>query len=102
MAIGREAHQDGTPHLHAVVVLAKKFDTRDPRCLDIMHELKPYHGDYQAMKGGLMKAVKYATKNDKAPYFFNINMESLQKATESKKKYFGRQLAEGEQLEDLM
>ena len=77
MAIGREAHQDGTPHLHAVVVLAKKFDTRDPRSLDIMHELKCHHGNYAAMKGGLMKAVKYVTKDDKTPFLLGINMESL-------------------------
>lgn len=49
-----------------------------------------------------MNAVKYVTKQDSSPHLININVKELERATESKKKYFGREVMAGKSLEGLI
>jgi len=46
---GQEKHQDGTFHLHALIHANPRFDSRNPRCLDITlaHDIRTFHGDYR-------------------------------------------------------
>ena len=46
MVVGQERHKDGGLHLHAVVILGKKTNIKDPRALDIVFDGKRYHGNY--------------------------------------------------------
>ena len=49
-ALSLEEHQDGTPHLHAYIVLAKKFSTCDQTRLAITVKGVEYKGNYQTGK----------------------------------------------------
>lgn len=57
--IGREAAppQDGTPHIHAYLALAKKVNITNARRLDI----KGLHGRYEGVRNP-SKAIEYAAK----------------------------------------
>lgn len=55
-----ESHEDGSPHLHAVVNLKSVYRTILPAALDV---LVGSHGDYQKVKGRLWQAVKYIIKD---------------------------------------
>ncbi len=60
MIVCSEHHEDGSPHLHAVVILKKKYCTTSATALDV---LVGGHGDYQKVKGRLWQAVKYIIKD---------------------------------------
>ena len=77
MVVGQERHKDGGLHLHAVVILGKKTNIKDPRALDIVFDGKRYHGNYWSMTGKLMQAVRYCTKNDDSPHMMNIDLKEL-------------------------
>ena len=57
--VARENHQDGTPHIHAVIVLKSKFSTRDTRFFDC---IAGKHGNYQACRS-LNKTLEYVMKD---------------------------------------
>ena len=38
MVVAQEQHKNGHLHLHAIVILLKKTNFKDPRCLDIMYD----------------------------------------------------------------
>lgn len=44
--IVKEYHEDGSPHLHALITAKNKFDTKNPTCFDFMS----FHGNYQAAR----------------------------------------------------
>jgi len=44
--VGAEQHQDGTPHLHAVILGNAPFRIRDAHALDLMD----FHGNYAAVE----------------------------------------------------
>lgn len=57
--VGRELHQDGSPHLHALVCLSKKVYTRNARFADI----DGFHGNYLGEKYGTpWKWAQYCKK----------------------------------------
>jgi hypothetical protein len=66
--IGREAHQDGTPHIHAYLALAKKVNITNARRLDI----KGFHGRYEGVRNP-NKAIEYAAKGRQ--FVTNLNIE---------------------------
>jgi len=45
--VAKELHQDGTPHLHAAIMLHVTFETMDSNRLDVIVN---QHGNYQTMK----------------------------------------------------
>lgn len=54
-----EAHKDGTPHLHCVISLRKKYDTRNAAALDALSGGS--HGNYQAVRS-LKASLHYIIK----------------------------------------
>lgn len=46
MIVCRELHEDGFPHLHVLMTLKKKFETRSPTYFDVAG----YHGNYQTAR----------------------------------------------------
>lgn len=59
--ICQEHHQDGTPHLHAAVVIDKRFKVRNPRAFDAL--LPGYHPCVQHMRN-VHRAANYVRKQD--------------------------------------
>lgn len=58
MCIARESHEDGTPHLHCVVLLHDRCNLRDQRALDIFD----HHGNYQAIRN-VKQTLRYVKKD---------------------------------------
>lgn len=63
---GQEKHADGNPHLHIIVCLEKKLETRR---VDYWDFVGSKHGDYRVIKYP-KKAYAYVTKEDKEPTIF--------------------------------
>ena len=61
--IAREAHQDGTHHLHVLVSVTIKIDTQKPNYFDIAGE----HGNYQSCRNTDW-VLKYIQKSDETPF----------------------------------
>ena len=61
-SLGQELHQDGNPHIHAVVTYKRKLNVKSSRFFD----LDEYHGNVQPARN--MQALKvYITKEDPEP-----------------------------------
>lgn len=63
--ICRELHADGTPHRHVALELARRWDTRNPRCFDFTPngQTEAFHGNYQTAR--TWKAVlRYVKKTE--------------------------------------
>lgn len=45
-----ELHEDGSPHLHALVQYSKRKDVKSPTYFDLSHDGTVYHGDYKLAK----------------------------------------------------
>lgn len=52
IVVSSELHEDGHPHLHAFIICGKKYDSRQPTCLDLTDPADDtvYHGNYQAAR----------------------------------------------------
>lgn len=48
--ISTEAHEDGTPHIHAYLKFKEKFQTRSATFFDVVDGSTVYHGNYQAAR----------------------------------------------------
>lgn len=59
--IAEEEHKDGEPHLHAVLIFERKFDTMDQRYFDVTKEDKVYHPNIQSTKDRAA-AIEYVKK----------------------------------------
>nr|WQA30169.1 MAG: rep protein [Cressdnaviricota sp.] len=71
--VAEEKHKDGTPHLHAYIVLNKKARFKANR-FDISDLGKTYHGNYQKVKIR-EKCIDYVVK--KGNYISSFNVESV-------------------------
>ncbi len=58
-----EKHQDGTPHLHALVVLSSKVNIRNAGFADLTFGSENFHGNYQGTRN-LRDVACYVTKED--------------------------------------
>ncbi len=99
----REAHEDGTPHLHCVVVLKKR---RHFRRFSVLDGLTGQHGNYQSARN-LLKVISYVTKTSEyVAYHINV-VNYLAKAaqkknrTKSKADLVAARLYAGESLGDI-
>lgn len=63
---GQEKHADGNPHLHIIVCLEKRLETRKADYWDFVGSK---HGDYRVIKYP-KKAYDYVTKEDLEPTIF--------------------------------
>lgn len=64
IVVSEEQHQDGSPHLHAYIILSSRCDITDARRLDITHNGINYHGNYQqsiSPRGSHAYVEKYGT-----------------------------------------
>jgi len=63
---GQEKHADGNPHLHIIVCLGRKLETRRANYWDFVGSK---HGDYRVVDSP-KKCYEYVTKEDKEPTIF--------------------------------
>lgn len=64
--IGREQHEDGNYHIHALLEFATKFNTRNPRAFDIGN-YHPNIAPVKASKADLIRVYRYVEKEDEEP-----------------------------------
>lgn len=69
----QETHEDGSPHLHALISAKRKFETRNPKCFDFMC----FHGNYQAARN-TDHIREYLLKSDKEPLEYGIYQSNCQ------------------------
>lgn len=60
--IGREKHEDGNPHLHAVVTFTYKRNVKSVNFFDLKGENTTYHGNYQTCKN-VDASINYCKKD---------------------------------------
>ncbi len=78
----QETHEDGSPHIHAVLRLDKQATIRGAATLDIV---AGKHGDYKAIGRGLKRAVRYLTKeNEPVVWPVDLDMDQFLDKTKSK------------------
>lgn len=80
----KESHQDGTPHLHAVLHYTRVRDVRHPRYFDLTGDNDAvFHGNYKSARN-LRDSVVYVCKDmNLAVYPPDLDVEAL---TKTKKK----------------
>jgi hypothetical protein len=93
--ISIEAHEDGTPHLHCLIVLEKKKTVASASYFDIGE----YHGNYQTARNRVT-IFNYITKTDPTP-LTNMDAESL-KVKSLTRQQVGKRILDGEKVEDLV
>lgn len=64
--------------------LKGKFETRNPRFLDLVYEEKVFHGDYQVVRS-VKKSLEYLQKEDLKP-LTNMSLDKSFLKKEIKKK----------------
>lgn len=95
--VAEEEHEDGSPHLHAVIVLKKRLHLSDSgRILD---PLTGQHGNYQAVRS-FHDCLRYVTKG-KRYVSYKLDVSAILKKMGGKFAEAVLMLAEGKQLEDL-
>lgn len=62
MIVAQEFHEDGHPHLHALILLRTRCNIRNCRYLDLVEGEMVFHGNYQATRN-LRNAIAYVTKD---------------------------------------
>ena len=95
--IARELHEDGTPHIHAYVLLEKRFDCRQSSFWD----LAPFHGNYQKAKS-IDAVVKYIKKDGDILEYGEISWAEKIDSRQEHRRYLGKRLIEGEPLDDVV
>lgn len=60
--IAIEAHQDGTPHLHAILSFSSKLTTRDARFFDVVSDDVTYHPNVQTVRS-VRNSIEYVKKD---------------------------------------
>lgn len=93
--IAEEDHKDGTPHLHAYLVLEKKLNTTNANYFD----LGEYHGNYQTVKNKYA-VMKYCNKEGRT--LSSIDISEKIKAKDGHKAYIGQQLIDGMDVTDVV
>lgn len=60
--IAKEAHEDGTPHLHVYLSLARRCNIINPTALDLIDDGQTFHGNYQASRDPAA-TIRYCKKD---------------------------------------
>ncbi len=96
----RENHADGSPHLHLLVILAKRIRYTSSTKWDFV---TGKHGNYQLARN-VEKVLRYVTKGNNY-VSHGINVESYLKSKQSKKgltfEWLALQMREGKSIEEL-
>lgn len=91
-----EEHEDGTPHLHMLVVCERKKSVGSAKYFDVAG----FHGNYQTARNRL-KVFDYCNKSD-SEALNTFTPESLRCKTEGKRKFVAEQLLAGKELEEIV
>jgi len=98
MVVCRELHKDGSPHIHAYVLLNERFNCRSERFWD----LDGHHGDYQKARD-ITAVSKYIKKDGDFIEDGVIDWKEKLDAKKAHRKYLGElMLKEGTTLKDLL
>lgn len=98
MVVCRELHQDGSPHIHAYVLLNERFNCRNERFWD----LDGHHGDYQKARD-IAAVSKYIKKDGDFIEEGQIDWKEKLDAKKAHRKYLGElMIKEGTTLKDLL
>lgn len=95
--VAEELHEDGSPHLHACIVLKKRLHLTDAGM--ILDPLTAQHGNYQAVRH-FHDCLRYVIK-DKSYVEHKLNVEEILRKKGGKFAEAVMMLAEGKQLEEL-
>jgi len=79
LLICKENHQDGTPHLHALAICKKKYQSEVATCLDVAG----YHGNYQTARD-TDQVRDYIMKYDTEPYVYGLYQSNNQSAVQKR------------------
>lgn len=83
----RELHEDGTPHIHAYVLLEKQFSCKDVNFWD----LNGHHGNYQKARN--IKAVaKYIRKDGDFLEHGSLDWQEKVSSVEEKRLYINKKM----------
>lgn len=93
----RELHEDGNPHLHAYVLLPKRFNCRDPRFWD----LGPFHGKYEKARN-IDHCSKYIKKDGDYIEFGEITWAEKVDSRREHRRYLGQKIIDGTPLPELV
>ena len=94
MVVASEKHEDGSPHLHAFVLLNTRYDCRDSRFWDLQVGDTVYHGDYQKCRN-IDDVVKYIKKDGDILEFGDIDWKEKVNARKEHRKAIARSLIDG-------
>jgi len=100
--IVQEKHDDGGNHLHVMLHLNDKLESRDAKYFDC---LGLGHGNYQKQKGAKgndYACIKYLTKEDPSPLCFNFDVQSVLTKKGKKHDVVASLLLDGATPKDLM
>lgn len=95
--VAQEDHQDGSKHLHAYVLLAKRFNCTNPRFWD----LKEFHGNYQKARN-VDHVNQYVKKDGNFIQYGDIDWKEKVESRKDHRQYLGKRLIDGEPLEDVV
>lgn len=105
MVVARELHQDGHPHLHAVISLKNKFNTRDERMFDDLVE-PAKHPNIVSRLHSIHKTYEYVIKDGHYLFYpddFDVKMfiELGNKKKSTKMESVARMIKAGKSLEEV-
>lgn len=72
--VAQEAHEDGNPHLHVYIKLARKMNVKDPKKFDVVSGGNVLHGNYQAVRTQA-DVIKYCKKDGDFIKSDNVDVE---------------------------
>ena len=94
MVVASEKHEDGSPHVHAFILLDKAFNCQNARFWDIHVGDTVYHGDYQKCRN-IDDVVKYIKKDGDILEFGDIDWKEKVDARREHRKAVARCLIDG-------
>lgn len=98
MVVCRELHQDGTPHIHAYVLLKDRYNCK----VATFWDLNGHHGNYQKARD-ISAVSKYIKKDGDFIEDGLIDWQEKLDAKKAHRKYLGElMLKEGTTLKDLL
>lgn len=99
--IAVEAHEDGTPHVHAYIRYTKQKHVRQANFFDLKKGEEVFHGNYQTARNAIAVS-KYCKKDGDFKEIGDIDVLQEKSAREGHKKILGKRLCQGEKLVDLI
>ena len=95
--IAREVHEDGQFHIHAYVLLARRFDCRQSSFWD----LGGYHGNYQKARC-IDSVVKYIKKDGDLLEFGEVSWAEKIDSRQERRRYLGQKIISGVPLKQVV